>query len=58
MKTSGALLKHKNFYHIKKISEEIIVFGNIKIKKRKFHHWNDVILFGDVNIKKKNGKKL
>ena len=34
------------------MGKEIITFGDIKVEKRKFHHYENLILFRDADIKK------
>ena len=38
------------FYRVSKVGKEIIAFGNIEIKKRKFHHRKNLVLLGDMDI--------
>ena len=43
-------IKFKKFNTIYKMDKEIITFGNIEVKKYKFHQHKNPILIFDVNI--------
>ena len=44
------IIKHKIFLSDIKMGKEVITFGNVDIKKRKFHHYKNLTYLNDANV--------